>query len=121
MTTSDGGEGNDRIYGRNGNDKLVGGTGNDLLDGGTGKNTLQGNAGADIFVLNPKSFAKISDFQDKSDRLAILGMSGKRAFGQLEISQKGQHIILKFQNQKIAELSGITLKQITASDFVKAL
>jgi VCBS repeat-containing protein len=116
----DGGDGNDRIVGRGGNDNLIGGTGNDVINGGTGKNRLQGNAGADVFILTPKSFARIRDFQDRSDRLAIPGLSGRRAFKQLDLTQKGGRTILEFQDQPIAELTGITLRQITAADFTRA-
>jgi Ca2+-binding RTX toxin-like protein len=117
----DGGDGNDRIVGRGGNDTLVGGTGNDVINGGTGKNRIQGNAGADIFILIPKSFARIRDFQDKSDRLAIPGLSSRRAFGQIDLMQKGKRTILAFQDQPIAELTGVTLKQITVADFTRVL
>ena len=39
-TTSQVGDGNDRLYGGYGNDILEGGSGDDILDGGAGKDTI---------------------------------------------------------------------------------
>lgn len=45
--------GNDRLYGRGGNDHLDGRSGNDHLDGGPGNDTLIGGAGNDTLVGGP--------------------------------------------------------------------
>jgi Ca2+-binding RTX toxin-like protein len=46
-TGTDGGEGDDRLYGQAGNDGLFGGTGDDVLHGSGGDDRLAGNVGDD--------------------------------------------------------------------------
>ncbi|WP_192931259.1 calcium-binding protein [Gemmobacter serpentinus] len=69
-----GGNGNDVLYGDGGADRLLGGKGNDTIWAGTGNDTLKGGAGRDVFLFGG-SFGRdvIGDFQDGTDRIALLG------------------------------------------------
>jgi hypothetical protein len=108
--------GNDRLSGLGGNDTLIGGAGNDTLIGGRGSDTLRGNQGRDVFVLEKgPGTDRITDFTDNQDRL---GLSAGITFGQLNISQRGNNVLLKVGNDALATLSGVQQNQINQADFV---
>ena len=69
---ADGGAGDDVIFGDRGDDILVGGKGDDILEGGKGFNLAEGGRGRDLFVIAPKGYLVIDDFQIKQDDLWIL-------------------------------------------------
>ena len=74
--TLDGGDGNDRIYGKAGNDVLIGGKGTDILYGGagddelhpgvTGGDELHGGEGADNYVFGHE-FGQVSIYEHLTD------------------------------------------------------
>jgi Ca2+-binding RTX toxin-like protein len=113
--------GNDLLVGDLGDDKLVGGSDRDVLDGGMGRNDLKGGGGKDIFVLHRKGFALIRDFRDRTDKLAVAGVNGKRSFGQMDIHQRGRDTIIEYHNKSIAKLIGVHANVLTKADFVNGV
>jgi Ca2+-binding RTX toxin-like protein len=120
----DGGSGRDTLEGRNGQDTLTGGSGNDLLAGdrgddlligNTGKDRMQGGGDRDRFALQSgKGFALIIDFQQGQDQL---GLSGTLTFSRLSFSQRRTAAVIRFQDDKLAELEGVTASALTPNDF----
>lgn len=129
----DGGAGNDRLFGSTGNDrlygnadsdKLYGGTGDDRLYGGSGSDTLEGEAGNDVllggtgsdrFVFRSTANSDtITDFQDGSDRIQIIGVSG---FSRLTLATVGEDVRISFGTVRIL-VEDITRAELTSADFI---
>jgi Ca2+-binding RTX toxin-like protein len=108
-----GGEGNDTIDGGEQDDLILGGAGDDLINGGNGNDIL--NGGADIFAFNTLSGSDtIIDFSFDEDHI---GLSDGITFDDLIVTQGDGAVILSFQDQAIASISGGTPSQINASLF----
>jgi len=115
--------GNDKLYGNGGNDKLYGGAGKDTLDGGAGNDFLSGGADADVFRFTGKwGSDKITDFQDRIDRIDLRGHSLK--FSALSITQGNgdsdglaDDVIIKAGGQTITLLN-VQKAMISAADFL---
>jgi Ca2+-binding RTX toxin-like protein len=94
--------------------------GDDLLIGGLGKDTLTGNEGKDLFAIDSKAIAIITDFTDDRD---LLQLSEGLSFADLKIAQgEGENaadtlITLNSNNEPIATLSGVSADSIDATDF----
>lgn len=119
-----GGKGNDVLAGGVGNDKLLGGEGNDLirgdegadyLRGGAGRDLLTGGAGSDHFVFGANDGRdKITDFQNGTDRLEILG---DVKFSDLHIAKLGTAVTVSFEHTVIT-IDHTSLAAIGAEDFL---
>jgi uncharacterized repeat protein (TIGR01451 family) len=110
-----GGGGNDALYGGKGNDAIGGEAGDDLLFGDLGNDVLTGGEGADAFVLGPTTgFDTIADFQVGVDTIAL---TGGMTFEQLTLTQSGNAAIMALGGALLAQLSGVQVSQLTASQF----
>jgi serralysin len=104
-----GGNGHDTLAGSQGDDTLVGGTGNDTLMGGNGRDTLIGHKGDDLLIGGSRKdtfvFHKhhgddtIRDFASGQDQIEI-GRGASR-FGQLDITQQQDDVLISFANVTI--------------------
>lgn len=120
-----GSSGNDRLYGNADNDKLYGGAGDDRLYGGSGSDTLEGETGNDLlsgglgsdrFVFRSNANADtITDFQDGSDRIQIIG--GPAGFGGLRLTTVGEDVRISFGSVTIL-VEHITRAELSAADFI---
>lgn len=117
-------QGNDKIEGLSGDDLLWGGkdqdvlyahNGNDQIRGGAGRNEFWGGRGQDQFVLSPNGLNVIQDFQINRDAIALKGAMN---FEDLSILGRGSNTIIKFQDEAVAKLNGVTPDSITADSFV---
>ena len=115
--------GSDRLTGRKGDDQLLGGAdndrlagdaGNDRLSGGSGFDRLIGGSGRDIFVLGGSDGDLIRDFQLGIDRLEL---PSPLTFSDLSLTQQGQTVVLRVGDSNLANLMGIQVGQLSASDF----
>ncbi|MBL1434935.1 MAG: hypothetical protein COB08_001875 [Rhodobacteraceae bacterium] len=112
-----GGRGNDELYGNRGRDVLNGGEGADLIDGGRGHDTLTGGRGNDVFVFRAldKGRDVITDFEDGSDMIEILGLS----YADLVFTSvaSGTLITSEAMAGQIM-LEGVDITTLDASDFI---
>lgn len=119
----DGGTGKDTLIGSTGDDILIGGSGNDrifgnagddILDGGSGADVLTGGTGADTFVCaRNKGIDVTTDFQNGQDSIGLIGLS----FADLKFVQQGSKTLIQSNNRTVAELAGVRVGQLEASDF----
>ncbi|BAY61023.1 putative outer membrane adhesin [Calothrix brevissima NIES-22] len=128
-----GNDGDDILYGNNGNDTLIGGNGLDLLLGGEGNDSLNGGGGADALYggkgndtltggsgIDIFAFAQgdgsdtITDFTDGIDWIGLVGLR----FNQLSISGNGGNTTIRYGNETLATLTGVSANLITAADFI---
>jgi Ca2+-binding RTX toxin-like protein len=109
-----GGRANDTINAKAGDDKIRAGVGDDTLLGGSGNNILTGSDGKDVFVLDPKGLAVITDFQDGKDLIGLDGLT----FKGIDIIQKRSTTFIQNGDEVIAKLNGIDAEQLTRGDFV---
>ncbi|WP_299367409.1 calcium-binding protein [uncultured Tateyamaria sp.] len=111
--------GNDTVNGDAGNDKLWGGDGDDVINGGTGKDVMTGGAGADVFVMAANSHRDtITDFEDGVDMLDFTGHGGVAAFGDLNISQNGNNVVIDHGGPAELTLLNTNVIDIDATDFL---
>jgi len=107
--------GRDLLGGGNGNDELIGGAGQDILDGNAGRNSLEGGKGTDYFVLSQHSFSVIQDFQNGHD---VIMLRGNFKLEDIDIVQNGINTIIRFEDQAIATLKGISSGSVSIDNFV---
>jgi hypothetical protein len=111
-----GGAGEDFLDGGCGDDDVIGNSGRDLLFGGRGKNHLEGNGGKDVFVVETKSLLNIvDDFEVGRDRL---GLSHGLQFGDLDISQHGQHSFISVDGDRLMKVLNVDADSLRRRDFV---
>ncbi|MGF1537706.1 MAG: hypothetical protein ACFB4J_14665, partial [Elainellaceae cyanobacterium] len=111
-----GGNNSDRLLGGRGNDRLVGGRGDDFLRGDRGNDTLIGGGGADIFALRAgQGRDRINRFQNGQDRIRLLG---SLSFSDLEITRRGNGVLLSFDGEDLAQITGVRVNQIDRQDFI---
>ncbi|MBX9700086.1 MAG: hypothetical protein K2X74_11660 [Acetobacteraceae bacterium] len=130
--------GNDKLWGEDDGDQLVGNDGNDVLDGGAGADNMFGNAGldtligaagddslnggadADRFQFGPAFGADIVwDWQDGIDLLALVGIAGVTAIGNLTIADDGfGNTLVTAGAEGSVRLIGIAAASVTAADVV---
>ncbi|MGA7964815.1 MAG: cadherin domain-containing protein, partial [Gammaproteobacteria bacterium] len=112
----------DTISGDGNNNVLEGRNGNDVLDGRGGNDTLTGGGNADTFVYATGGGADtITDFnQGESDQIDLSGVNGVTDFaGVLALaSQSGADTVIDFGGGDTLTLTGVTLANLTANDFV---
>ena len=112
--------GNDSLYGDAGDDQIWGDAGNDLIRGGLGNDILvgddfSGGTGSDTFVLAVgEGIDTIQDFQLGVD---FLGLTEDLSFGQIAIAQEDSNTLIRFNDETLAILNGITANTITESAF----
>ncbi|WP_348256876.1 M10 family metallopeptidase C-terminal domain-containing protein [Leptolyngbya sp. PL-A3] len=111
-----GGDGSDRLYGDAGRDRLYGGRGNDLMVGGAGRDTLTGGQGRDRFTyLSRNDFQDvISDFEILKDRIDLSHIQGISSMRDLRLVQQGDDVLLKVQAGAGFQLAA-TLEDVQAS------
>ncbi len=110
-----GNAGNDSLEGGAGKDRLKGGAGNDTLAGDAGRDTLVGGAGSDSFVFGDNSGKDtIRDFNVLQDTLDFTS-SHITSLDELNIFQKGDDVIVKYDGGKITML-GVDVEDVLASD-----
>lgn len=108
-----GGAGSDTLLGNRGRDDLSGHLGDDLLAGGAGRNHLVGGDGQDLFVLSATGKARIADFQAGRDQI---GLDGGLRFEQMRFIPQGNHMLIQFRQQTLAQLLNVT-EPLTAATF----
>ncbi|MEM7269163.1 MAG: pre-peptidase C-terminal domain-containing protein [Pseudomonadota bacterium] len=92
--------GRDTLNGSGGKDDIVGGGGRDLIIGGKGGDTLKGGGGLDIFQFKTGDGRDtITDFRQKRDKIEIT--NGAESFEDLNISQQGDDVFIRFANVRI--------------------
>jgi len=112
--------GNDSLYGDEGDDQIYGDAGDDLIRGGLGNDILvgddfSGGTGSDTFVLAAgEGTDTILDFEMGVDFLELV--EGLR-FGQLVIAQEESNTLIRFNDETLAILNGITASTLTESAF----
>ncbi|MEB3355116.1 MAG: S8 family serine peptidase [Synechococcales bacterium] len=111
-----GGKGNDVLLGDRSSDTLIGGGGDDILSGGQGRNDLKGGGGADVFWVDTTGRAMVRDFEDGQDRLAFLE---PLAFEDLELNQRGRHLVIRSADGGQVTLMGVEAAMITAEDILQ--
>ena len=121
--------GNDYLFGMNGDDLLSGGIGDDWLDGGKGDDLLEGGKGddrlvgglgRDTFVFNRgDGYDVIEDFELGEDIIELKEMVKYNDFDDLEniLSQKGNHIVLAFDEENQLMIKDIQVSQLMENDF----
>ncbi|MBO9999103.1 MAG: hypothetical protein J7641_08875 [Cyanobacteria bacterium SID2] len=112
-----GGQDNDSLLGNDGNDTLSGDRGNDILQGGAGEDVLTGGDGADRFDFAPGAgtLNVITDFQDGTDVIGLVGDLKNISFGQ----EDGNAVAI-LENQVRVVLLGIAPSQLDIFDFTRA-
>jgi hypothetical protein len=115
-----GGQGTDQLF-ANRRDFLGGGSGADVLWAGNGRNRLRGDRGRDLFwIADGKSPAQanwIEDFKVSVDRIGIQNLSGVRKFSDLDLVQKQNRTIVRFEGRDLAILIGVDATDLSAQDF----
>ena len=106
--------GRDLLRGGKGNDELVGGSGQDTLNGDGGKNQLVGGKGRDCFVFSKNSFSLVQDFQYEQD---VIMLKGDFDLEDIDILQRGSNTVIRFEDQTIAKLKGISSDLISLDNF----
>jgi Ca2+-binding RTX toxin-like protein len=111
-----GGQGDDTLFGEEGDDKLKGGDGEDCLWGGDGINRLHGGEGADLFgVALGSGWDIIRDFEDGQDQILLpAGLFPD----QIEVVEKPNGILLKFEGDRLAKLCGVEASSIDQRDYL---
>jgi hypothetical protein len=90
---------------------IRGGLGNDILVG----DDFSGGTGSDTFVLAVgEGIDTIQDFQLGVD---FLGLTEDLSFGQIAIAQEDSNTLIRFNDETLAILNGITANTITESAF----
>lgn len=111
-----GGEGDDLIFGGKGNDTLFGNEGDDVLSGDLGNDFLFGGPGRDRFAVQANSGVDfVGDFKIGED---LLVLTGGLQFNQLSISQVGGNTVIRFNNQDVMILAGVTAANLSSASFV---
>ncbi|KUP92348.1 calcium-binding protein [Tritonibacter horizontis] len=110
-----GGSGDDLLLGQNGRDVLKGNRGNDTLNGGGGDDRLVGGGGRDVFVFGRNSGEDtIRDFNDARDQIEIT--SGARRYGQLDFSDSGDDVVVRFAQTTLI-LEDVEIADLTRDVF----
>ncbi|MES2492887.1 MAG: hypothetical protein V4579_06340 [Pseudomonadota bacterium] len=108
-----------RITGNLGVNLLLGGAGNDTLDGKENNDVLFGQAGNDTFVFERGTGGDvIGDFARGQDRIEIVGIYSSFSQMKTHFVQVGAIGAIDLGAGDIVVLHGITMSQLTASDFV---
>ncbi|MGK7925079.1 MAG: calcium-binding protein, partial [Spirulina sp.] len=113
--------GNDTLFGDEGDDQIWGDDGDDIIRGGSGNDTLTGDdfsggTGRDTFVLAiAEGTDTIVDFKQGED---IIGLTGNLTYGQLDITRQSDRTEIKFGQETLAILEGVT-STLTEDDFMK--
>ncbi len=109
------------LNGMNGQDTLVGGAGDDILVGGTNKDTLVGGEGADSFVFRVgDNYDTIVDFEagPGGDKIVLSGTATLDAFEDLQLTQNGADVYVRYGANATLILTNQTVDAITADAFV---
>lgn len=111
-----GGASGDSLHGGNGNDALRGKGGADRLEGAGGNDVLKGGGGKDRFIFHARDGVDtIVDFRQGQDKIVI--ESGASRFGQLSISDAGDHVLIEFAHTTI-KVEGSDADHFKANDFL---
>ncbi|MEM1316457.1 MAG: calcium-binding protein, partial [Pseudomonadota bacterium] len=110
------GAGRDRAWGGAGDDALWGGRGQDRLWGNAGDDTFHGSAGRDIYYVGPGD-DRIRGYDIDQDRIAFSGPDQPSRFGDLDISERGSNVIVRWDGGSV-RIDDTDESQITRSDFI---
>ncbi len=100
---------------------LLGGLGNDTLNGMGGNDVLFGEGGNDTFVFTAGTGGDvIGDFTRGQDKIDISAFGFSFAQAQANFSQVGGNGAINLGNGDFIVLNGVTMSQLTASDFILA-
>lgn len=113
----------DLLIGNNNDNTLFGKFGADTLEGGGGNDVLFGGASADIFRFGVGAGNdKIDDFQDNVDKIDFSSIAAITGFGSLTIAHTTTTTVTYFDgtNTDVISIRGISVAQLTASDFIFA-
>lgn len=121
--------GDNRIYTGSGDDTIILGSGDRAIAGGGadrffassgGGNTLTGGEGADQFWIAvasmPDSPNLVTDYDSTEDVIGIAGLG--IGFGDLNLTQSGEDVLIQAQDTDLAILQGITSDSLSESNFV---
>jgi len=119
-----GNSGNDTLYGGDGADFVAGGIGDDLLNGGLGNDTQIGGLGNDTFIFaNGFGQDLILDFEATNDleKIDLQLVSSIVSYADLaanHMSQVGANVIIDAGGGHTITLSGVSLGDLDAADFI---
>lgn len=98
---------------------LLGGLGNDTLNGMQGNDVLFGEGGNDVFVFQSGTGTDtIGDFTRGQDRIDLSSYGMTFAQVQARFYQGGANGAIQMANGDVIILNGVTMSQLTASDFI---
>lgn len=103
-----------------GNDTLVAGNADALLNGGRGNNSLTGGSGKDFFVVHRREGGQdtVQRFEAaKGEVIDLVGFTGK-TFADLTLEQQGADVRVDLGNGQHILLSGQSLGNISAANFL---
>lgn len=109
------------LNGRNGQDTLIGGAGDDILVGGLNKDTMTGGGGSDLFLFRVgDNYDRIKDFQTGpgGDKIVISGAAAVDGIEDLQITQSGADVSVRYGANSTIILEGKSVADITAASFV---
>jgi Ca2+-binding RTX toxin-like protein len=114
--------------GNNGDNILTGNIGKNTLSGGDGADTLYsrqgddhmiGGAGADVFVFGEDyDRDRITDFQDGTDWLHLLGVTDQQGFDALNIRQFGDDLIINYSRGDQLIIENLRKQDLTLDDLM---
>jgi Ca2+-binding RTX toxin-like protein len=109
------------ITGNNFSNWLLGGGGGDTLDGRGGNDVLFGQSGGDTFVFGTVSGQDvIGDFQAGVDKIKLIGLFSDFATLATRFVQNGSDGAISLSTGHFIVLQGVTMANLTASDFIFA-
>ncbi len=109
-----GGAGNDRLGGGGGNDVMIGSAGNDRIDGGGGSDVIKTGSGRDQIIIRGKGFDRVTDFQDRRDRVNLIGIG----LGQITLDQRRDDVLVQFRGRSILLLENVNVGDLNRADFI---
>ncbi|MEM9770647.1 MAG: hypothetical protein AAF889_03435 [Cyanobacteria bacterium P01_D01_bin.73] len=110
-----GGPGNDSIFGGKGDDWIKGADGDDLLAGDFGDDTLIGGDGGDRFIIGAgRGSDEILDYEDGIDGFLL---ESTLTFEQLTLEASGNSTQIKFGDELLVTVIGVTPQLLDAADF----
>jgi Ca2+-binding RTX toxin-like protein len=108
-------QGKDYLVGGSGADLLLGGSENDVLIGGSDSNLLSGGKGNDSFVLEPKGFSIIKDFEIEKDLLAFSGIKDTQ---NITFLPKANDTLVKYSGDSLAMLVDVEIGDKIRTTFI---
>ncbi len=115
--------GDDTLKGGEGKDKFDGGAGNDKINGGAGNDKLTGGEGNDVFVFATGSGKdQILDFEGGKGKGDVIDFHAGQFSSFAEVmdaaKEKGDNVVIKFDDGSKLTLVDTSLDELHKSDFL---